>query len=298
MNVMIVDDDPMVRRLLDRQARRLGHTTRSAENGREALEAFEEIPADVVITDIRMPEMDGLELLKEVRERNASTIVIVITGAGSVEYAAEALRLGAHNYLDKPFKLSQIRQLLDKYEQLVDNLSLRRECELRVTRHEVSLLLENQRRLVPAAAEYMLTQVGDRMLESDRMGLLLGLVELLNNAIEHGNLGIGGEAKENALNEGRDAFEALFRERLTDPRLAERRVTVDFHMDTETARWIIRDEGAGFDWEKVIYTFDEDALRRPCGRGLFLSRLHFDELEHCGCGNEVCAVKKLVAQGA
>ncbi|MBT3375679.1 MAG: response regulator [Lentisphaerae bacterium] len=297
MNVMIVDDEATVRKILHRQVRRLGHTARSAENGREALDAFEVEPADVVITDVRMPVMDGLELLKEIRERSPQTIVIVITGAGSVEYAAEALRLGAHNYLDKPFKFAQIRQLLDKCQQLVEDLSLRQECELRVTHREVSLVLENERRLVPAAAGYLLAQIGQRLPEPDRMGLLLGLVELLNNAIEHGNLGIGSGEKERALDAGGDAFELLFGERLANPELAGRRVLVELTMDTETARWTIRDEGTGFDWESVVSNFDPNALLKPCGRGVFLSRMQFDELEYRGCGNEVCAVKKLNGEG-
>ncbi|MBA3030452.1 MAG: sigma-54-dependent Fis family transcriptional regulator [Desulfobacteraceae bacterium] len=85
-----------------------------ALNGLEALESLKKKPADIVITDMKMPEMDGLSLLKEIRERYPDVFVIVVTGHASVENAVKAMKLGAYDYLTKPFDFDVINMILGK----------------------------------------------------------------------------------------------------------------------------------------------------------------------------------------
>ncbi|MBU4316637.1 MAG: sigma-54 dependent transcriptional regulator [Proteobacteria bacterium] len=85
-----------------------------ALNGLEALESLKKTPADIVITDMKMPEMDGLSLLKEIRERYPDVFVIVVTGHASVENAVKAMKLGAYDYLTKPFDFDVINMILGK----------------------------------------------------------------------------------------------------------------------------------------------------------------------------------------
>jgi len=292
MRILAVDDEPLVLKMITKQVKRLGCIVQSAEDGREALARFAEFAPDMVLTDIKMPVMDGLELLKALRDEHPEVIVVVITGVRSLEVAAEALRLGAHNYLDKPFTFAQIRQLIDKYRPVVESMSMRRECEAMVATRQLRIEFDNRVRLVPALAAFLVSEAGERLPDGDRTGVMLGLVELLMNAVEHGNLAIGSEAKLAALATGTDALEELREERRSDPVLGQRRVVVDFRMDAAGGEWVIVDEGEGFDWQAVRNPLSAGAMELPCGRGIFLSRVQFDELEYQDAGNSV-RVRKL-----
>lgn len=105
-NILIVDDEPDVLNILKRILERAGHNVRGAKDGKTALRMFAGNPADVVITDIFMPEMDGIEFLVRVREAFPEARIIALSGGGQIgreEVLEDALRLGAVGILQKPF---------------------------------------------------------------------------------------------------------------------------------------------------------------------------------------------------
>ena len=101
--ILVVDDDEDMlstcRKFLDRQ----GYDVATTDRGQNALAMFDEAPFDLVLTDLKMPEMDGMELLRELRRRAADAIVIVFTGFGTIEDAVTAMKAGAFDFLTKPF---------------------------------------------------------------------------------------------------------------------------------------------------------------------------------------------------
>ena len=101
-SVLIVDDEEVVRRAHIRSLADTGCRTRTAEDGQEALRVMEEQPFDVVLLDLRMPGLDGMDVLKTMKERWPDSEVVVITGYPTIEAAKEAVRLGAHNFIAKP----------------------------------------------------------------------------------------------------------------------------------------------------------------------------------------------------
>ena len=101
-NILIVDDEEVVRLSHLRSLEGSDCTTRAAEDGREAIEVMEENPADVILLDIRMPDLDGMDVLKTIKQRWPDSEVVVITGYPSIESAKQAVRLGAFDYLAKP----------------------------------------------------------------------------------------------------------------------------------------------------------------------------------------------------
>ncbi len=102
VKVLVVDDELVVRESYNRCLSGGIYSVRAAHNGREAIEMMEEEPSDVVLLDLRMPGMGGIDLLRLLKERWPESEVVIITGYPSIESAKEALRLGAHNYLAKP----------------------------------------------------------------------------------------------------------------------------------------------------------------------------------------------------
>lgn len=134
-SILVVDDEAASRESLADVLAEEGFATETATNGLAALTLIDESEFDLVITDLRMPEMDGLELLRELRTRRPQTLVLLMTAHASVETAVDALREGAHDYMIKPLVyddvLTKIRRLLDRRDMAWHIQYLRREVESR-----------------------------------------------------------------------------------------------------------------------------------------------------------------------
>jgi len=129
--VLVVDDEEIICRHLERALREHGIEAAYRLNGREALEALERAPYSILAVDIRMPGMSGLEVLQEARARFPQTSVILMTAHGSIETAVQAMKLGAADYLTKPFQAEEFCLVVDKVfgqRKLLDEMAqLRRE---------------------------------------------------------------------------------------------------------------------------------------------------------------------------
>ncbi len=111
---MVIDDENIVGKRLKPALEKGGDTVETFEDGRKALERFGEAPFDIVVTDIRMDGIDGLEVLEQVLARSSATKVIIITGYATVEVAREALAKGAFDFIAKPFKPADLRAVIEK----------------------------------------------------------------------------------------------------------------------------------------------------------------------------------------
>ena len=106
--ILVVDDEAKMRRLLEMSLKNLGHEVVQAGDGIEALACFDEAPFDLVMTDLKMPRMDGMALLRKLRERGEEVPVIVLTAYGTIETAVEAMKLGAADYIIRPFEMETV----------------------------------------------------------------------------------------------------------------------------------------------------------------------------------------------
>lgn len=129
-NILIVDDEQSYRQLLSLVFESDGHSLRTARNGREALELLKTEPADVVISDVRMPDMDGIDLLRAVRETLPDIGVVLMTAFASVDTARDAFKLGADDFIQKPFDVEElkliVRKTLEKQALIDENRAFRR----------------------------------------------------------------------------------------------------------------------------------------------------------------------------
>lgn len=115
--ILIVDDEMIVRNFLAETLRRKHFDVTTAESGQKAIAALKDTAFDMVITDMKMPDLTGIDILRKVKELSPHTIVVVITGFGSIENAVEAMRFGAFNYLIKPFSPDTIEALIEKAQE-------------------------------------------------------------------------------------------------------------------------------------------------------------------------------------
>lgn len=112
--ILVVDDEPRMRRVLEIMLQKLGHAVFVASDGREALDMFQANAIDLVITDLRMPHVDGLELLSALRAQTSDVPVIVITAHGTVETAVAAMKLGATDYVLRPFDIETVEMAVSR----------------------------------------------------------------------------------------------------------------------------------------------------------------------------------------
>ncbi|HEX2874134.1 MAG TPA: sigma-54 dependent transcriptional regulator [Polyangiaceae bacterium] len=112
--ILVVDDEPNLRRVLSAQLERDGYDVHTAEDGEQALTILKEHHIDLVITDLRMPRIDGMELLRRAQKLDAELPVVMITAHGTVDNAVEALKTGAFDYLTKPFDQIEVRTIVAK----------------------------------------------------------------------------------------------------------------------------------------------------------------------------------------
>jgi len=157
MRCVVVDDEPRLRRVLVRLLEGEGFECAEAGSGVEALRELERVPAPLVISDLRMPEMDGVTLLREIITRWPETAVIVVTAVAEVESAVACLQMGALDYVAKPFHLDEVRarvaQALDKRRLIIENRNYQQGLEDRVeaqARRIEELFLEGVHALVYA----------------------------------------------------------------------------------------------------------------------------------------------------
>ncbi|HBL26885.1 MAG TPA: Fis family transcriptional regulator [Acidobacteria bacterium] len=135
MNILIVDDEEVLQDVLTVLIRKEGHHTLSAWSGEEAIEVLEREEIDLVLLDLMLPGMHGMQVLREIRRRQPEQVVIVITAYSSIESAIEAMREGAFHYIPKPFQneevLLTIRKGLEQRSLAQENLSLREQLRQR-----------------------------------------------------------------------------------------------------------------------------------------------------------------------
>src|ERR687888_674700 len=112
--ILVVDDEPNLRRVLRAQLERDGYDVHTAEDGEQALAILGEHHVDLVITDLRMPKVDGMELLRRALAMDPELPVVMITAHGTVDNAVEALKTGAFDYITKPFDQAEVRVIVKK----------------------------------------------------------------------------------------------------------------------------------------------------------------------------------------
>lgn len=292
VTVLVVDDSPMDQRraggLLKKQP---DFAAVYASNGREALALIDKEPPDIVLTDMQMPEMDGLLLVQEIRTRYPAIPVILMTAHGSEEVAVKALQKGAASYVPKR-SLAQ-----DLVPTVLGVLELARAAQpdqrvLECLVHtETRFLLENDISAIPALVGH-LEQNLTRMKLCDETALLqvgVALREALVNAIYHGNLEVSSDLRDG---DGR-AYTELAEQRRNELPYRVRRVHVTARETRTEVTYVIADEGPGFDPSVLPDPTDITQLEKVSGRGLLLIRTFMDEVQHNERGNQITLVKHL-----
>lgn len=301
---ILVVDDSEIECLLDKGllARNPDFEVEVAGDGRQALQMLEERPPDLVVTDLVMPDIGGLELVRSIRQRHPQIPTVLMTDYGDESIAIDALEAGAASYVPKA---RRAERLLETVERVVDHAASERHTQRlnrRILDFHCRYCLENDRRLIGALVAQTQQLMADLQFGDlvERIRTCEALEEALLNAMCHGNLELTRADLDRAQAEGR-TLGAVIRERLREDRLAERRISVVIHLTRSEARFVVRDEGPGF-LAEMRSAADEDrqALARNTAlaneselfdrgvrRGLTLIESLMDKVSFNDTGNEI-----------
>lgn len=267
-----------------------------ATNGAEALESIRRDPPDLVVTDLCMPEMDGLELVKAVCSDWPLLPIILITAEGSEEVALRALRAGAASYTPKR---ELARDLLANVRSVMAVAQQQREQARLLdfmTGSSFSFVLENDTSLIAPLVGLMQKKLSDLVIddESERLRMGIALEEALTNALYHGNLELDSEMRQT----DDSLYYDLARQRAKQSPYQERRIYVEARQRAGEVEVVIRDEGPGFDPTTLPDPTAPENLDRAFGRGMLLIRTFMDEVRHNAKGNEITLIKRGSASAA
>ena len=290
--VLVVDDVTLDRHLVGALIEEhVGWSAVFAEDGRDALALIKLQVPDVVLTDLQMPEMNGLQLVEAIRRDYSYLPVILMTAHGSEEIAVAALKAGAASYVPKR---DLARDLVPTTQKVLDMA--------RTTRNQqqvLDCLIETEFRFLlsndPHRVQPLINHLQDHLMLMnlvDKAGLIrvgTALHEGLINAMEHGNLELSSELRES---ENPSDYRKLVDERRFKQPYSDRHVLVIARFSRQEAIFVIRDDGRGFDPSKLADPRDPANLQKCSGRGLFLIRTFMDEVRFNESGNEITMIKR------
>lgn len=289
-NILLVDDSATDRRLIEGLlSKHEQFEIDTAEDGLVALGKMIEKLPDVVVTDMQMPNMDGLRLVDSIRALYPRVPVILITGEGSEDLAARALQRGAAGYVPKarcaallPDTIEHVMELIrtdTSFERIIDRATL---CQF-------DFEIENDCSLIAP-----LLELAQRMCvglgicdEANCVQIGVALEHAILNAIYHGNLEIVHQSASD---------EALIESRLAQSAYRDRRVLIEVRITPSEARFLVRDEGSGFNVKEVAANGRKMALTGAAGRGLFLMWAFMDTVTFDQKGSTVVMVKRRAGQ--
>lgn len=293
--ILVVDDTAVDRQLAGGLLELApGIKVAYAENGKEALAVMEKSPPDLVVTDMQMPEMDGLTLVSEIRAHYPGIPVVLMTAKGSEAIAVEALERGAASYVPKSQLAEILQTTVSDLLSMVDahkSHSQLMDCQKKL---ECEYELGNDPALIDSLVDLSQQMIAGMDL-TDETGVIrvgVALREALYNSLYHGNLEVTDEdlesSRENLLEGGEDILE----KRRAEPPYCDRRIRVKVAIDREQAVFEIDDDGSGFDYASALAMASNEDVDVERGRGFLLMLSMMDEVSFNESGNCVTMIKR------
>ena len=289
-SILVVDDSAVDRLFAARMLEGIGVHVQTAEHGKEALERIAQRLPDAVLTDLQMPEMNGLELVEHVCQEHQSVAVILMTAFGSEEIAVKALQAGAASYVPKH---NLARDLVETVKNVLAVSLAKRQTRAMldsIRRHETQYVLDNTLEGLDVLMGHVKEQLKQMRMftATDILRIGTAVYEAIVNAIEHGNLELdSAERDQQGVN-----YRRMFEQRGQESPYRNRHVYLNVELTRGGATFCVRDEGPGFDTSSLPDPSHSHNLGQTNGRGLFLIQTFMDEVRFSPTGNEITMVKR------
>jgi DNA-binding response OmpR family regulator len=283
--LLVVANDTNTQAIILEHAKAQGHSVISASTPALGLSTFDMTQPDIVVTDLFLPEQDGIMLVKQIHERRPTCPVVLLTDAGHGESTMEGLRAGALDYVQQPINEAAFAQVLQR---AIHRLPVSVDDAPGVERLEYVLVMGTDPSFVESTVTWLIQGTAMGLMESRQLHLRAALQELVMNAVEHGCLELRYHDKIDAM--AQDKYDEVIQQRRAEAHFRDRRVTIRATYDKrqQVLTYRIADEGKGFNWKsRMKLGLDVCPTGDASGRGIFLARSFFPDITYNDKGNEV-----------
>lgn len=285
--ILVVDDNAVDRHLVGSLLSKVeGWDIKFANDGAAAINSINEFEPDIVVTDMQMPYVDGLELVKNIRDHHAHIPVVLITSYGSEKTAVEALKCGAASYSPKSALQKDLARTVDQVLKMSERVHSGEAANVQPVPANLAFVLDNDLSLIGPLIENLqaaLPSWSDR----DRLQIGMAIDEALVNAMHHGNLEVMSDLRDIDETKYYDQINA----RRAEKPFCDRRVSVQAEFSDQHVCIQISDEGPGFDPARIEDPTTDENVQRIGGRGLFLIRAFMSQVVHNASGNQITLTK-------
>lgn len=290
--ILVVDDNPEGRKIAGACLKEHGVAAVYAENGLEALKVIQKNRPDAVLTDLHMPEMDGLSLVERMRIDHPSVPVVLMTDHGTGQTAVAALRAGAASFVPKKDMKTDLCDAMGVVMATLEAKNYRERVRGFLQQSKSHFVMGYEPEGPTALVSHFQADLA-RLNFCDETRLFqvsTALTEALSNAIDHGNLELDSTLREKSEQE----YAKQREERMQQTPYRDRRVHVTVKLTPPEVTYVIRDEGPGFDWSKLPDPTDPENLLKASGRGVMLIRTFMDDVTFNDSGSEITMTKRCV----
>jgi response regulator RpfG family c-di-GMP phosphodiesterase len=290
IKILVVDDEEHICKMVLRFLSMNNYRGDSAKNGKKALDMLAKNKYDIVLTDIKMPEMDGISLMKVAKDTYPDLIFIIMSAYGTLESAIESMKMGAINFIKKPISIVELISTIKKAEDFIFSKSVHLKVKDYIIdiNKSVSLTTKELHQNLDMMVNYLTTELRDFGAPKASVdNLTLALYEALTNAIEHGNLKLDKSITRDHTIEIFDNFLKDKLKKLEDPALAGKLVLISFRFSKNEMEFTITDEGNGFDYKRFISDVESNIYTDKLNKGLFLIKHVVNKLEFNEKGNQI-----------
>lgn len=287
-----MDDEPSICNMVLRFLSMNNYQGEAVGNGKEAMKKLENGGGgyQIILTDIKMPEMDGITLMKVAKGINPDLLFIIMSGYGSLDSAIESMKMGALNFIKKPVSIVELISTIKKAEELLTSRTVTAKMRDYIMNINKTLEFTTQdlNSNLEMAAHYLTSDIRNFGLEKIVVdNITLALYEALSNAIEHGNLQLKKEiSRENNLSVLDDFIKQKMK-KMEIPEFANRKIKVEMMYRNGKVEFSVTDEGNGFDYNAMMESLEENVYSNQMKRGLFMIKNVMNDIEFNDKGNKI-----------
>ncbi len=294
--ILVAEDSPTQAFQIQAKLVDEGYEVRLANDGKDAIDQISQFWPHLLLTDMEMPVMDGLDLVTQATEQFPAIPIILITAKGSDETAVEALERGAAAYLPKSLLDEKLFQTIDEVLDVMETADTYSELLGTMQYNEFRFALENKPDLIRPLVDLIQQMAAGVGLCDDTESVRVGVAidHAIRNAMLHGNLELTHDELETEDDLYVQGEPTMIQQRAELADYRDRRVNVTIKLTPQEATYVIRDDGPGFDLSILPSESSKNALHENNGRGLVLIQSLMDEVSFNDTGNEVTMVKRRV----
>ncbi len=286
LNILIIDDDKEILNFLKEFFEMNNYNVYIAETGTEGVEEYKKRYIDMVITDLKLPDINGDIIIERIKEIDPKVPIFAITGLADKKLIDNIMKKGALDLIKKPFSAKKLKYLFKKIENYYLSFK-KKDASNFVLWDKRHIRIKNDISILTKVVDYIFENI---VFSSESENFLkIALQEIIINAIEHGNLRIThDDKKELILN---DNYLDFILKRANEDKFKDTYVDIQVFSNPDYMKVIVRDMGDGFDYTSIPDPEEPDNFFKEFGRGILIAKSAFDSVEFNDIGNEVTLYK-------